>query len=100
MALAEIGFEVRRIAPRIAKLHVPVIGDGRERRIEHRSKRFHDVRQRIGEIPVLSLPEAVPGHDDTAAEAAFAVIELRQRRAAARTQEPRKGRVASLTDGL
>ena len=53
---------------------VPAVGDLGKRRIERGAQRCHDVGQRIGEVLVLAAPEAVPAHDDAAAEDAVGSV--------------------------
>ena len=51
--------------PMAAFQRLAIVG---ERRIERRAQRRDELGQRIGEVFVLAAPEAVPGHDDAAAE--------------------------------
>src|SRR5437879_8298028 len=47
---------------------VPLIGDRSKLRINRSAQILNQWRQRIGEIAIFTLPEAVPSHDDAAAE--------------------------------
>jgi hypothetical protein len=54
---------------------IPAVGDCGQRRIERLAQRCHRIRQRIGEVLVFSAPEAVPRHDDAAAEGRILGVE-------------------------
>ena len=53
---------------------VPAIGDGREMGPEAFAQRRDGFGQRCREVLVLTTPEAVPGHDDAAAEGRLVVV--------------------------
>ena len=56
-------------APSLAHALVPAVGDRRQVGIGGRPQRLDQGRQRVAEVLVLAPTEAVPGHDDVAAEA-------------------------------
>ena len=56
---------------------IPFIGDAREVRVERGSKAAEQVRQRIFEVPVPALAEAVPRHVDVTSKVGLIGIEGR-----------------------
>ena len=56
---------------------VPRVGHACEVRIERRSKAAEEIGQRVFEVAVLALAEAVPRHLDVASEVALVGIEGR-----------------------
>ena len=85
-ALEEIRV-VLRIATRDAHRLVPAIGDLGEPRIERGAQLRDQIGQRIGEIFVFAAAEAVPRHDDAAAEQLVLRIAPGERRAFLRGQQ-------------
>src|SRR5215467_3310587 len=61
-----------RVLLRVANINthhlVPAIGDRNKVRVDRCPKTCNKIRQRIAEILVLSTPETMPRHHDTAAE--------------------------------
>src|SRR5262249_39070132 len=47
---------------------VPLVGNVRQERIERGAQAADHVRQRVFEVAILALSEAVPGHADVAAK--------------------------------
>lgn len=74
-------FEKRLVIVGIALLNshpfVPQVGDGREGRIERRSKAAEKFRKWIFEVTILAFAEAVPRHMDVATEMTFIRVESR-----------------------
>ena len=68
MAAIEKGRVSVRIAQAFAERVVPAIGDPCQRRVERFTQGSDHAGQRIGEVFVFTAPEAVPAHDDAAAE--------------------------------
>src|SRR5260221_8540578 len=56
-------------------LGVPAVGDGYQLRVEIFPELLNDARKGIVEVLVFTLSEAVPAHDDAAAENGFLGIE-------------------------
>jgi hypothetical protein len=77
----------------------PGVGDRGEAGVGGGAQVGNEGRQRIREVAVLAAPEAVPGHDDAAAEPVRRVIEGRRRCALARRQQARQVGVARLVEG-
>src|ERR1017187_9010404 len=84
--------EELRVAVRVANVDaqrgVPSIGNGGEDRIGGRSQAFDDLRERIGKILVLAAPEPVPGHDHSTAKYPIDGVQLHERSALVRGEEP------------
>jgi hypothetical protein len=79
---------------------VPPVADRRERRIEIFPQFGHDSRERIGEIPVFALPEAVVRHHDPAAEFSFLSVKSGEGCALGGGEEPGEdGRFVSIEQG-
>jgi hypothetical protein len=77
---------------------VPPVGDRRKMRIQGCAQVGNDVRQRITEIFIFSAAEAMPLHDDPAAENVLRRIQLSQRVAFRRRQQTLDQRVALLIE--
>ena len=58
---------------------VPTISDWSELRIERRAETMNDRQERIAEVFVFAPSEAVPSHDNAAAEDRLLRIERRDR---------------------
>ena len=70
-----------------AERFLPAVGKLDQSRVERAAQRRHHRRERVGEIFVFALPEAVPGHDDAAAEGRVVRIALGQCLALGRGQQ-------------
>src|ERR1700722_16646014 len=68
VTLLEEGGMFGRVALVFAHTAVPVVGDAGEARIKGRAQGTEQIGQRISEIPILTLAEAMTGHMDMAAE--------------------------------
>ena len=86
MALAQKGFMVRRITRPQSHPLVPTVRNRREAWIEPGPQRADRTGKRIGEIFVFAAAEAVPPHDDAAAEVFVARIERDKARALRRAE--------------
>ena len=53
-----------RVTGTYAQLLVPTVGEHRERRIELSAQCGDALRQRVGEVPILTPPESVTAHHD------------------------------------
>src|SRR5262249_44164948 len=71
---------------------------GRETGIGLATERLHDRRQRLGEVPILADPEAVPGHVDVAPESIRLRPEHGDPTALGRGEEPRGHGVTVLVE--
>jgi hypothetical protein len=76
---------------------VPAVRDGNKVRIEGRAQSLNRVGQRIAQIFVFALAEAVTRHDDVGAEAALILVERGDLRALLGGQQrPRDSAAAGL----
>ncbi|ESY25690.1 hypothetical protein X750_03335 [Mesorhizobium sp. LNJC394B00] len=75
VAKLEEGGVVIGIAPCRAHAFVPVVGDAGQPGIERGAQATDQIRQRIAEIAVLALAEAMAGHHHMAAEMVLMRIE-------------------------
>jgi hypothetical protein len=92
MASLEEGRMIGRIADGAARGLVPAVRDAGQTRIERGPQFRDDVGQWIGEILVLTPPEAMLRHDDPPAELRIDGIGAGERRAFVRPQHRRRGR--------
>ena len=79
VAARQVGGVVGGIAHGDPHRLVPAVGNLRERRVERGSQGGDDLGQRVGEILVLAAAEAVPRHDDAAAEGRLGAVEVAER---------------------
>src|ERR1700736_6819427 len=75
VTLLEEGGVFGRVALVEAHTAVPVVGDAGKARIKRRAEAAEQIGQRISEIPILTLAEAMTGHMDMAAEVTFLRVE-------------------------
>ena len=77
---------------------VPAIGDAGKARIERGAQVSDQVGQGISEVAVFALAEAVPRHDDMAAEVALVRIERGDGAALLGADEPRQDSAAETVE--
>ncbi|MNV18036.1 hypothetical protein D3C71_1088450 [compost metagenome] len=81
---------------------VPLVGNGRQVRVQCLAQPGHQTGQRVAEVPVFALAKAVALHHHAAAEGALIRVAIKagQRGAFGGTEQLRQYRIALLVQGL
>src|SRR5262249_7933830 len=90
--------QVLREDVRVTERGLPLVGDGRQRRVRPLTERFDEWRRRRGGILVVTDTETVARHVDPAAETAFVVVQRDEIGAFVRCEHRWGLRVAVLPD--